>query len=192
MKAPETDPRFVKMHEYHDQHIEHIYGLGSGGIKEDSSIKNPLYTCFYDSMEPDWMAPIEGRVRMRAYENIIYNGQYLTYHPYSHYKLDCMGLTGGLTILNVTMFSVAWLLPKQYETVVYYALCATNIPSIAYIGNHYYQGTKEQQNIEERVAQYRDKSMEYILREANTRKLGYIGGITIPEVDQPKVEDIAK
>lgn len=193
MKAPETDPRFVKLHEYHELELETTcYGLGATNEKKDYSIKNPLYTCFYDSMEPDWMSSIEGYTRMQAYENVIYNGRGYLSRPYSHYKFDCIGLTGGLTVLNVAMFSVAWLLPKQYETIVYYALCATNLPSIAYIGNHYYQGTKEEKSIEARMAHYRNKSMEYIIRESNERKLGYLDGLTIPKVEEPKVEEMAK
>jgi len=188
MKKRETvekliiDLRFLKLHEYHDKLLAHCYGLSATNKKEDDSIKNPLYTPFYDKLEPKWMEPIPGWVRISAYEHLIYGSYGILCHPSAHFRLHCAGYTGLATLSNVAIYIASKLFPKTYEYVTYCMLTAFNIPALAYICNVYYQGRQEEKAVEERMEHYKEKSMEFILREAHTKKIGYVEKHYTPDI----------
>lgn len=184
-----VDPRYIKLHQYHAKLMTHCYGLGASNKKEDDSITNPIFAPFYDKLEPNWMKSIPGSVRMSAYEHLLYGSYGVVGHPAAHFRLYCAGYTGIATLTNIAIYIASKLFPKTYECITYCMLTAFNIPALAYICKVYYQGRQEEKAIKERIDHYKEKSIEYILREAHTQKIGYVEKHYTPDVEEIVVSE---
>lgn len=186
VKAVEIDVRFVKLRQYHDfQMSTTCYGVG--GFKPDADCEHnreikAFEAFFYDKLEPKWMEPIPGWIRVKAYELLIYGHYGIISHPASWAKFKCITYTSGATLLNAAVYIASKLFPQSYEYITYCMLTAFNIPAIAYICNIYYKGRQDEKAIEAQRDHYKDKSMEFILRDAYTLKVDGIEKHYTPDV----------
>jgi len=182
------DTRFIKLKEWHEKQSAHCYGLGGMGPEKDTSKDSPMYGCFYDKQEPEWMERINGYTRLRVYERIICDGTWLLSYQANFFRAKCIAYGGTLSILNIATFVWGALLPVPLEKLAYVGLTIVNIPATAYTTYLYCKGLYEEQRLEERIDYYKDKSMEFILREAHTKEFVKIESLHTPDPIEPSME----
>lgn len=145
--------------------------LGGYGIPKNSPDTKdlPVFKPFFDENEPAWLAEIGGYKRIGAYENVIFKG--LRYKDYSsrisafeNFK-GFAGLLGGRIAVSIYFMicppvnKAIWILAFLYDASTAIAFIKGSC-TVAYIKS-------EQKAI---CANYQEKTMEYIFREAYEKK----------------------
>ncbi len=149
--------------------------------RKDLKKLDPKEGWLFDDNEPEWMAKVTADARKHVFDELtgssrnykLQNGGGIV----SQVAIIILGL-GGMGILNVAVWGISKGAFKSGNSVPL-AIMATTSLGIMYL---MYTSSKDILDSDERTAaligQYKDKSMQYMLREAHTK--GIIKDLDIP------------